>query len=538
MFAPIELNTSELLLMLPLIKLLFTHCSLWLSLSSKNLSIKPNDKQILNSFLLAWLLADEVDRHYYLSKLPKNLPDLPQLPSVHELRGFLSEYASRTSTIVPLTLTMIKPYVKNVNDKIRYVYDLNWNWIVVPWSQSSNSQIKQNLRTALTEDEYNNVLNHINVYIDTVVNEKLAKQQELHSHEKILPHIALHIAKEVKSHITQYKYDLSDADIELIVDNIRRKLAEDELLTARKTEPFVLNQDNLELISKIVKENIELHRNDIHIHATKVEGAVEKADLQIDIDEILFKILTSHKLQDFVDQRIAGKISSIPKRIDEHQVSINALQGDIDDLKSKLSGTFTESHDIRVSLTQVQNEQTDLLERLTQHQNDNNERFERLLLEIDAKLSTLNEKQFAAIDEHIRLVLLEIIGYKGADGRTLQNIDITNWIRNVFVAKDLLEERLNALNEKFDNRLKEEINRSSALLIKDISEKIKRDVVVLIEKNKEKVIIESADRSNIALDEARIRAIVKEALTVYDADKTGMVDYALESSGGEVLSTR
>lgn len=457
---------------------------------------------------------------------------------MQEVQTVLSEYASRTSTIIPLTLTMAKPYVKNFNDKIRYVYDLNWNWIIFPWSHSPNSQITQNLKTALTEEEYNNVLNHINVYIDTVVNEKLAKQ-ELHSHEKILPHIALHIAREVKSHVTQYKYDLTDADIELIVDNIRRRLAEDELLTMKKVEPFALNQDNLELISRIVKENIELHRNDIHIYANKQETqTVEVSENQIDIDEILYKILTSKKLQDFVDQRIAGKISSIPKRIDEHQVSIDKLHGEIDNLKNKLSGASSESHEIRISLTQIKNEQNELIERLTNHQNDNNERFEKLLNDIDVKLSTLNEKQFAAIDEHIRLVLLDIIGYKGSDGRTLQNIDITNWIRNVFVAKDLLEERLNALNEKFDNKLREEINRSSAFLIKDISDKIKRDVVVLIEKNKEKVIIESGDKTNIALDEARIRAIVKEALSVYDADKTGMVDYALESSGGEVLSTR
>lgn len=35
-----------------------------------------------------------------------------------------------------------------------------------------------------------------------------------------------------------------------------------------------------------------------------------------------------------------------------------------------------------------------------------------------------------------------------------------------------------------------------------------------------------------------IRKVVKEVLRIYDADKTGQVDYALESAGGQVLSTR
>ncbi|KAK0420349.1 hypothetical protein QR680_014625 [Steinernema hermaphroditum] len=40
------------------------------------------------------------------------------------------------------------------------------------------------------------------------------------------------------------------------------------------------------------------------------------------------------------------------------------------------------------------------------------------------------------------------------------------------------------------------------------------------------------------VDIERIRRMIKESLDVYDADKTGMADYALESAGGSVLSTR
>ncbi|XP_076685866.1 klaroid protein isoform X3 [Andrena cerasifolii] len=44
--------------------------------------------------------------------------------------------------------------------------------------------------------------------------------------------------------------------------------------------------------------------------------------------------------------------------------------------------------------------------------------------------------------------------------------------------------------------------------------------------------------SSSILTDNRVREIVREALKVYDADKTGRVDYALESAGGQIISTR
>jgi hypothetical protein len=43
--------------------------------------------------------------------------------------------------------------------------------------------------------------------------------------------------------------------------------------------------------------------------------------------------------------------------------------------------------------------------------------------------------------------------------------------------------------------------------------------------------------SVVGLTDLQVRAIVDEALTKYDADKTGLVDYALESSGKPIIDT-
>lgn len=40
-----------------------------------------------------------------------------------------------------------------------------------------------------------------------------------------------------------------------------------------------------------------------------------------------------------------------------------------------------------------------------------------------------------------------------------------------------------------------------------------------------------AGNANVRVSDEQIRKIVKEVLQIYDADKTGQVDYALESAG-------
>ncbi|XP_018357134.1 PREDICTED: uncharacterized protein LOC108757212 isoform X3 [Trachymyrmex septentrionalis] len=46
------------------------------------------------------------------------------------------------------------------------------------------------------------------------------------------------------------------------------------------------------------------------------------------------------------------------------------------------------------------------------------------------------------------------------------------------------------------------------------------------------------NNANVHTSDEHIRKIVKEVLRIYDADKTGQVDYALETAGGQIISTR
>lgn len=51
------------------------------------------------------------------------------------------------------------------------------------------------------------------------------------------------------------------------------------------------------------------------------------------------------------------------------------------------------------------------------------------------------------------------------------------------------------------------------------------------------VLSNNAGDSSAYMSEERVRKIVKEILRIYDADKTGQVDYALESAGIVIVPT-
>ncbi|CAG9864285.1 unnamed protein product [Phyllotreta striolata] len=94
---------------------------------------------------------------------------------------------------------------------------------------------------------------------------------------------------------------------------------------------------------------------------------------------------------------------------------------------------------------------------------------------------------------------------------------LTSYLRAIFVARDELEARLSNITTKYTDLL----HHNTANLMEEITNRMKPHQI---------------DYSEVPDD--RIKSIVKRALSLYDADKTGLVDYAVESMGGEILSTR
>ncbi|KAM0725890.1 Klaroid protein [Formica fusca] len=75
-------------------------------------------------------------------------------------------------------------------------------------------------------------------------------------------------------------------------------------------------------------------------------------------------------------------------------------------------------------------------------------------------------------------------------------------------------------------------------LSKEDLAKISQDLLASYNREGQIVFNNNVENANVHVSDEQMRKIVKEVLQIYDADKTGQVDYALESAGGQIISTR
>lgn len=430
--------------------------------------------------------------------------------------GLYANEADKTSVTaiqvsLPLFLQSIKAFGYDIAESTKSVksyFDFNWH---IPFFFESHRTTTNNFPQSalLSDQQYADLIKHIDAYIERVVN------QQSQSKHTISPEANnILIASIVKENIINYKYQLSLDDIERIANAVREKISSDE-------RQFNIPIDkHKEFIANVVKENVNLH-----LSAPKTQ---DNENNEIKIDEILVRIFGSAKFLEIIDQEIVN-------HIDPHQRKIGILESKIQFMNDKLSDKTMENQDLKYSLDLLKNEHDQLLGNINGYKNDVEIKLENLLKDVDLKFATLNQNQYTTIDNHVKLILMDIMGYENFKGKPTNDVDLKTWIQNIFVAKDYLEQRLSEITLKFDKDLKDELNRSAAILMKGVGDQIKSQTLLIIES---KMKADGTGKGAHTLDELAIKGIVREVLAIYDADKTGLVDYALESAGGEVLSTR
>lgn len=151
------------------------------------------------------------------------------------------------------------------------------------------------------------------------------------------------------------------------------------------------------------------------------------------------------------------------------------------------------------------------------------------------------------IEQHVFRVLSGLLGATG--GQFLGNPeDLRAWVSSMLVAQNDLDARLANLTFTLRLQTREAVQQSKEIIMASLSEHIQNefakwqeqqhqhDVRTTISSSMGKWVTNSTGVAG--LTDLQVRAIVDEALAKYDADKTGLVDYALESSGGSIVSTR
>ncbi|XP_022228989.2 uncharacterized protein LOC111078558 isoform X2 [Drosophila obscura] len=457
--------------------------------------------------LTAWSLLQEDQQHSYVQHVQALLP-LP-LTLLATWRGHLSSATASLKSLLELPILPRAP--EEAKD-----------------SKSNMASMEQSIKEALTAEEYENILNHVNSYVQQLVELKLQQQQQAQAQkeQQLSPqqiHIIVQLMKENLQEFTA-KAEFSEQKLSDLASKLRL-----ELQRSGDWQPEArLSSANLEEITRLIKAEVNLQES----HYTLL---LEKIDLQA----LLERILGSPKLADFVDGRINLFLQAQKELKDgsgshptEHH--IDQLNKEIAFIKLALSDNHAENANLQQSISSLKLGQEDLLERMQQHELANDQRFSGLLAEIETKLASLNDSQFALLNKQIKLSLVEILGFKQSAGAKLDDIDLQNWVRSVFVAKDYLEQQLLELNKRTNNNIRDEIERSSIVLMSDISERLKREILLAVEAKHN----ESSTSLKGEIGEEAVRQIVKTVLATYDADKTGLVDFALESAGGQILSTR
>ncbi|KAI4456137.1 sad1/unc-84-like protein-related [Holotrichia oblita] len=242
---------------------------------------------------------------------------------------------------------------------------------------------------------------------------------------------------------------------------------------------------------------------------------------------------------------------STPEKLSENQAinmgnnaeELNELRARIDMIqkefiqseKNRQGGMLNVDNKITEIKLKIDSLQTNLAQSEESRQVD----LAKLLADLDSKRSKDKEDIIVEMGEQRRKTLVEVEHYVfkflkeifGAPDHVINQQDFAKWIQIIFLAQQDLESRLTLLTQNLRKEFVTILADNEKLLMDKVTAKILELNVQISKAN-------DGETSSINFSDEHIKKLVGEALAVYDADKTGLVDFALESSGGHVISTR
>lgn len=459
----------------------------------------PKNYQFLIDFtsFTAFLLSDDtifddfvnllrIDRFAFRKSFTDLLPTMPSLPSID----------------FNFSLSWLWPSIVAFGTSLRNI---------LPSRSSSSEQ----LRMSMDEDKFQALLAHIDQYIDKAIGVRIDER-----HREIVKELnekfTLIIANTVENKFTDYQYKLNEKDLEMISGRLNLLINENDKILMNKLSK--LNEENLKILQQQVQNDLHIHLNDVKF---------EKQD--INIDGIISSIFQSNKFSTLIND----KLQQILARLDQHDNEISSIKLDLTNLRDEVVSKFSLVND---DFTTLSNALRNTDENVKLLKIENAAKIREILILVDEKIKTSSQSQFPSIDSAVKQNVLKLFGYSDTN---FDEKSIKDWISGIFVARNYLEERLSSLELNQYQNVKIQIDKSSESLMNDISEKIKNELNIEIT-NKVKDLETSRSSSTTvgALNEDAIIKIVKDILKIYDADKTGLVDFALETAGGQVISTR
>lgn len=445
----------------------------------------------------------------------------------------LSDETISTKIFTNTNFPSITHYYAQITHKLT-----DFNWIFVPFttlaagikSFSLTTQPKEQLKMALDEDKLGMLMKHIDQYIDSAIGQKFNDNNQVVV-KTVSDQLVVNFAKTIQESLSNHKSAINKGDIVVMTDKIKSQLKlELNVMNNEEQQSLLLNnvllknEKFLTEIEKVVKQNIKFNHNEFILN-----------NQNVDLSEILGTILASKDLHILIGDRMKIMIN----RLDQHDIEIEGIKGDLLMLKANVAQRFT---NVESDVSEFRGHQKSLVEDFYRFKLENDGKLEQLLLEIDGKLVQLGESKFTAVDASVRKNLLNILGFdiKTSTNGEMDEKDIKSWISSMFVAKSHLEDRLKQVEMNSNVAIENELNKNAGFFMNEINDRIKNEITQAIVTKSSEMEAKLSTKVNIqgGLSEEDVRKIVKNVLTVYDADKTGQVDFALETAGGQVVSTR
>lgn len=438
-----------------------------------------------------------------------------------------------TFTSLPSVDISLEPLRKIPGISLPRIYLPEWNlnlsWLFTPLFSFGvafrefilgTPHAREQLKMTLDEEKFQLLLQHIDAYIDTTIGQKLLNDENTSRKMKeVNDRLLLVIAKHINDALIRYEFKLTSKEIDEIVKSVRNQLIKD------------LDEREKLILGKISLSNEETIKK-IYTLTNAPKHDVKFENQKIDLEAIIAMILESNKLFTLID----GKIKPLIDHLAIHDAEIANIKLHFDRFKAEILEKFTENKN---SMNNLQLNQKSFADEFYKLKLENDANLNKLMLEINEKFSTLSRSQYSSIDASVRKNILNILGFNSMSNDASEIIsesEIKNWISSTFVAKTYLEDRLKNLELNSNKIFQLQLDKNAGALMEEVNNKIKRQIELALASRKE-------ENSNIKvssglLTEADVLRIVKEVLAVYDADKTGLVDYALESAGAEIVSTR
>lgn len=297
----------------------------------------------------------------------------------------------------------------------------------------------------------------------------------------------------LKQHVDDY-IDLAvgqKINDNLITQNINdrlRLIASETIFDALENYHYELTSNDMEEIGRRINEKIdaEFSANERNFMKT-----MEKDKIFEGVEEVIQKTLQSRtpKLdKQNMDDIISG-IRASTDRINQHDTDMETIKLDIFKLKLQIRQHAAAMSD---DVNKLRNQQKNYLHRM---RFETDEKIVQIISKLDSQLVAI-KSHYASMDKN-----------------------------NIFQAKPYLDEHLRLAEASIADTFRHELDKNAGILMDAINEEIKKQLT-------------GQQPCSNGLTEDDVARIVNRILIIYDADKIGLVDFALESAGGQVLSTR